>query len=354
MLSHRFHRNDILAMLREPFTLTLRVFALALPLALAWSPALGQQNPCTEFRQAIKATYNFKPSRLSEAEKDAKSSDMDRFWALVKAKKGELLPCLRAAVADSKSDAWFRFDGSNLLISLDPSAMSKAEQVRQYTAVDLNDVHLGIWVGVLAQRGAEGFDVSEAAARWLGYPKAEYYLPRHAAYRVNSLMGAFFIYGSMDEAQATPALLKIASDASHPGREAALAILLYQATPEAFQGLKMANKVGRAARAQTALLESLQNPRRVNPRDKSKTSREEFLNAFNAYMKGDEQPFFRLVSKVPDGERDVVAVLKPEDVSLVRKVRRRMIAKANQHAFEFYKSFTDILMTLVWRPELVK
>jgi hypothetical protein len=39
---------------------------------------------------------------------------------------------------------------------------------------------------------------------------------------------------------------------------------------------------------------------------------------------------------------------------LVRKVRRKMIANANQHAFEFYKTFTDILMTLVWRPELVK
>ena len=61
-----------------------------------------------------------------------------------------------------------------------------------------------------------------------------------------------------------------------------------------------------------------------------------------------------LVSKVPDGEKDVVAVLKPEDLPLVRKVRRMIIAKGNQHAIEYYNSFTEILMAFVWKPELVK
>lgn len=279
---------------------------------------------------------------------------MDRLWDTVRANPGELLPCLRAALADPKTDPWFRFDGSNLLVTIDPSPESKAEQIRRYVAVDLDDVHLGFWVGILAQRGAEGFDVSEAGARWLAFPKAEYYLPQHGAYKIDSLMGAFFIYGSMDEAQATPALLKIASDAGHPAREQALAILLFQATPESFRALKIANKVGRAEKAQSAMLRLLENPRRVKPRDKPKTTREEFLKAFNAYVNGDGRPFQALVSEVSDGERDVVAVLNQEDVSLVRKVRRKMIANANQHAFEFYKTFTDILMTLVWRPELVK
>lgn len=126
---------------------------------------------------------------------------MDSLWDTVRANPGELLPCLRAALADPKTDPWFRFDGSNLLVTIDPSPESKA---------------------------------------------------------------------------------------------------------------------------------------------------------FNAYVNGDGRPFQALVSEVSDGERDVVAVLNQEDVSLVRKVRRKMIANANQHAFEFYKTFTDILMTLVWRPELVK
>jgi hypothetical protein len=60
------------------------------------------------------------------------------------------------------------------------------------------------------------------------------------------------------------------------------------------------------------------------------------------------------VSKVPDGEKDVVAVLKPEDLPLVKKVRRMVIANANPHAIEYYNSFTSILMTMTWKPELVK
>ena len=61
-----------------------------------------------------------------------------------------------------------------------------------------------------------------------------------------------------------------------------------------------------------------------------------------------------LVSAVPDGERDVVAVLKPEDLPLVRKVRRLIISGGNQHSIEYYNSFSKILMTLVWKPELVR
>ena len=340
-------------MLRVRLTPMLRAFAFIMPLLLIPAPVPGQQDSCTEFRQAIKATYNFKPSRLSEAEKDAKSAAMDRFWEMVKAKPAQLLPCLRAAIADPQSDPWFRFDGSNLLVSLDSSTASKAEQVRQYTAANLDDIDPRVWVSVLAQRGAEGFDVSEAAARWLIYPKGDYYLPEHGAKKIDSFQGAFFLFGSMDETLATPALLKIASDAGHPARERALAMLLFQATPESFRALKAANKVARSPKAQEALLMLLSNPRRVEPRAKPKTSREEFLKVFKAYVNGDGKPFLALVSEVSDGERDVVAVLKPEDVPLVRQVRRKLIANANQHAFEFYKSFTDILMTLVWRPEMV-
>ena len=50
----------------------------------------------------------------------------------------------------------------------------------------------------------------------------------------------------------------------------------------------------------------------------------------------------------------MVATLKTEDLPLVRKVRRAFIAAANPHAVEYYDSFTRILMTFVWRPEMVK
>ena len=333
-----------------------RAFILMLLFLFSPNATHAQQAaPCVGFQKAVKATYNFKPSQLkSETESNAKSAAMDRVWEMVKAKPAELLPCLRAALADPQADPWFRFDGSNLLVALDPSPASKAEQVRHYAAVDLGDVNLMDWVSTLARRGAEGLDVSEAGSRWLAYPEATYYLPQHGAQEVDKFLGGIFIFGSMDEAQATPALLKIASSAQHPGRETAISLLLMQATPEAVRGLKALDRASLPAETQAFLRQHLEKPLLIEPRDKPKTTREQFLKAFEAAVKGDWEPFTALVVEVPDGEKDVVAVMKPEDLPLIRMVRRKRIAHANQHAAEYYVSFTQILMTMISRPETTK
>ncbi|HZB43677.1 MAG TPA: hypothetical protein VE360_00465 [Pyrinomonadaceae bacterium] len=322
-------------------------------LTLLAPPAFGrqQQPACAEFQRKLKATYDFKPSRLTEAERDVKSAAMDVFWKEAEGKRGETLPCLRTALGDARSDPWFLFDGANLLVALDPSPASEAVQARQYAAVDLDDVNLAVWVTTLARLGAEGHDVSEAGARWLAHPKATYYLPQHGAYKVERLLGGIFIFGSMDEARATPALLKLAASAAHPGREQAISLLLMQATPEAVEGLKRLDRAGLPPGAQAVLREHLERPRVITPRVKPKTSRARFLKAFERAAAGDWEEFGLLVAEVPDGEKDVVAVLKPEDLPLVRRVRRRMIARANPHAAEYYVSFTQILTTLISRPE---
>ena len=53
---------------------------------------------------------------------------------------------------------------------------------------------------------------------------------------------------------------------------------------------------------------------------------------------------------MPDGERDLVAVATPADLDIIRKVRRRYIARNTQHAIEYYNEFSQILMTLIWKP----
>lgn len=332
-----------------------RIFVLISALIIFPACASSQEkNSCADFQKLVNSTYNFKPARLSETEQNAKSAEMDRFWNAVKAKPKELLPCLRLALADKRADSYFHFDGSNLLVEIDSSHDAKATQVQSYTAVDLDDVDLRTWVTTLAHRGAEGFDVSEAAARWLDYPKATYFLPEHGAYEVKKAEGALFLYGSMDEAQATPALLKIIYQTNNPEREVALWILMSQATPESLRALRQIDSQGFSQKARQSLNTALNSPQLLQPRAKPKTSREEFLRAFQKITQGDVEDFLALVEKVPDGEKDVVAVLKQDDLPLVRKVRRRMIANANPHATEFYNTFTSILMTLVWKPASVK
>ncbi len=330
--------------------LTMMLLVMALPLVAA----AQVKESCSNFQALIKATYNFKPSKLSDSERDAKVAAMDKVWNMAQANPQELIPCLRTALEGPDADRWFRFDGSNLLVSLDPSPESKTIQIRNYTLVDLDNVHLQIWVETLARLGTEGFDVSTAGDRWLKYPHARYFLPRHGAYEVKTFQGALFIYESMEEAQATPALLKIIGQADHPGREHALWILMSQATSESLRALKQLDASAFSARARDNLRALLNSPELIKPRAKPKTSRETFLKAFQGIANGNWSLFFELVSEVPDGEKDVVAVLKPEDIPLVRKVRRLVMANANPHAIEFYKSFTDILMTMIWKPELLK
>jgi hypothetical protein len=323
----------------------------AVSIVLVFSTATpGQENQCTRLQQMLSETYNFRPAKLNEAEQAAKSSAMDHVWEAVKSDPTSLLPCLRAALAAPKADPFFLFDGSNLLLSLDPSENSKVTVIRSYALVDLADVDLRVWVGRLALLGAEGFDISGAAERWLRFPNAFYYLPQHGAYKVTAENGAMFLFGSMDEAQATPVLQKIVADKNHPGREIALWALMNQATPEALRALKDIDSRQFSQKAQSSLNALLKGPRLLEPRKNPKNSREEFVTAFEKLLNGDWSPFLDLVSETPDGERDVVAVLKPEDLSLVRRVRRRIIANANPHAIEFYNSFSSILMTMILKP----
>ena len=313
------------------------------------------KDPCAAFQETIKATYNFRPALLpDEAARNKKSAEMDKVWKEVEAKPNESLPCLRKALEDPAADPWFRFDGSNLLVSLQPTDDSKKLQIKNYAATNLEDVHLMVWVGMLARLGAEGFNVSEPGERWLAFPKATYYLPVHGAAKVDKLLGAIFIFGSMDEAEATPVLLKIASSSTHPGREEAISLLLMQATGQAIVGLKSLNQTTLSPAAQASLQRHLTKPILIVPREKPKTTREQFLKAFNDAARNDWKYFLQLVSEVPDGEKDVVAVMKIEDIPLVRKVRRQMIARANPHAAEYYVSFTQILMTMISRPEMAK
>ncbi|MFY9621181.1 MAG: hypothetical protein WAM70_05235 [Pyrinomonadaceae bacterium] len=332
-----------------------RLMLIFMLLIAACPVAYGQANqPCADFNQLVKSTYNFRPALLSEAEKDQKSAAMDKVWETVKSRRSELLPCLRKALEDPNADQWFRFDGSNLLVSLDPSEASKQTQVKSYAVVNLEDVNLQVWVGTLARLGAEGFDVSKSGERWLAHPTATYYLPIHGAQKVDKMLGGIFIFGSMDEAYATPALLKIANAATHPGRDDAISLLIMQATPEAISGLKKVDTSTLSAQASANLQRHLTTPVLIQLRDKPKTTREQFLKAFNDAAGGNFRYFFQLVGEVPDGEKDVVATLKAEDIPLVRKVRRVIISRANQHAAGYYVSFTQILMTMIWRPEMAK
>ena len=306
---------------------------------------------CDAFQQEIRKTYNFNPAQMDRGQVQAQSQKLDTFWNNVRQSRAKLLPCLRKALNEEHSDSFFNIDGSMLLVDVDPSRASKALQVRKFADANLDGTDLEYWVKTMARRGVEGFDTSAAGAKWLTYPKARYNDSVHGGFPVDSYYGAFFIFGSMDEELATPALLRMINQLDYPHSEKALGILLSQATPAAMNAIRQINIARLPKGTSEGIRNFLDNRKLLKPRANPKLTREEQLIAFQAIVDGNYGPFREMVMKVPDGEVDAVATLLPEDIPLLRRARRASISRCNQHALSDYASFTAILWTLVSKQE---
>ena len=324
--------------------------SLILLILLCGIDAFPQKDKCVELQKLIDKTYNFKPSKLNEQEQTAKSAEMDIVWNKVKSDKENFVPCLKKAMQKTDANNFFVFDASNLIFSFDKSDESKKFLVKSYSKVDLSDVNLAYWLPYVAALGYEGFDTTAAGDNWLRSSVEGFYLPQHGTRKVTKNIGSIVIFGSMDEKFATPALAKIASDEKHPAREIAVYLLAQQTTPEAFRELKSLDKKGFSESVKTAINNFVNNPKILKPREgEPKTTREQYLEAFQELANGKSKKFIELTIEVPDGEKDAVAVLKKEDIPLIRKARRYFAATANPHSPEWYKSFTNILMTMLYK-----
>lgn len=335
------------------------VFKRLLPgslfLLAVFGVATVKAQDCAEFKKSVAQIYGFRPSELTDAQINAKSAEMDVFWNKAKASQKVYLPCLRDALNTPTTDAFFLFDASNLLMSLDPTDDSKRILIKSYAAVSFDDIDPRFWLPRITVLGFEGFDTSAAGENWLRARNPSYTLPQHAGKAVDKRLGAFCIYGAMDESMATPALLKVAATENHPGRTIAIEILLHQLTPASLAGLKSFNRVGLSETVKTNVYTQVNKPVILAGREGApKITRAQYLDAFQQLVSGKTEAFMKLATEVPDGERDAIAVLKPEDIPLVRKARRVFAASANPHAIEWYQSFSKILLAMTSEPAELK
>lgn len=331
-----------------------RVFTFVVVLFVFAAGSISAQASCEDFNKLLDKTYNFKPSKLTSEQIDAKSNELDVVWNQVKTNRN-LIPCLLEATKVRKDDKFFRFNASNLLISISDTEDGRKFLLEAYGEVDLADINLRFWIPYIVTYGVQGLDTSAAGDNWMRFPDPKYYLPQHGTRAVNKSAGAVIIYGSMDEKFATPALAKIANDKVHPGREMAVDLLMQQVTSESIKALIELDQTGISESLRNKIKIFLSAPSLKEKRQgEPKTTREEYLNALNGLVSGKPIPFMELAAKVTDGERDAIAVLKAEDVPLVRKSRRFWASTGTPHAPEWYQAFTDILMAMVWKTELEK
>lgn len=307
---------------------------------------------CIDFQELIDETYDFKPSKLSESQKTAKSAEMDVVWEKVKADQKRLVPCLIAALNAKTANSFFRFDGSTLLFSHDKSESSKKLLIESYSKSEIEDVDPRNWIAYILKFGLDGLDTSAAGDTWLRAKDPRYYLPQHGTLPVDKSVGALAIYGSMDEQFASPALLGIAEQVEHPGREIAVDLLTKLVTDEAFEGLARLDSAALSERSRSVIKKALVDPTFIEKRSGTpKISRAEYLKAFKDMSDGNPSTFMDLTVKAPDGEKDAVAVLQKGDVPLIRKARRVFASTGTPHAPEWYQSFTDILMFILRKEQ---
>jgi hypothetical protein len=319
-------------------------------LVLSWgAPFARCQDACAEFNRLASRVYDFRPEQLKGTTAVRKEKELDAFWATVTKKRQQYLPCLRAAVADPKANPYLRFDCSNLLVRLDPSSASKRLLIQTYLTVDIKLANPRRWLLTMTNLGTEGFDVSAAGERWMKDKNADYYVPEHGDYHMNNFVGSLCIFGSMDEKYATPVLARIAATPKHPGRYSAIAILCDQYTDEAEAALKKLETSDLDAGWKSRIKRHLDEPVVLEARNPPLISRQEYLTAFQAFLKGDSSKFSSLVDRVQDGEHDAVAVLNAGDLPLIRRVRRLFISNDNPHAYSYYNDFTSIIATIYLR-----
>lgn len=325
-------------------------------LLLATLPSLGVElDKCSSFQARVRTVYDFRPSKLNGAARERKAKEMDEVWKLVKADQAALVPCLRAALGAKNADAWFRVDGSALLVEVDPSRESREIQCKHWTLADWKDLDPQPWMSVMANLGALGHDTSAAGKRWLDDDSGAFDVAQHAMH-VDRRPGSFFLFGSLDETIATPALARLARDRKQSGREVALELLASQATPEALKALRAIDLTTFPKKWSAAVEPLLGEPTLLAKRDATASfSREKLLETFRAFLQGNAEP---LDATRADLERHwaehVVGVLKPEDLSLLRQVRRKRMTYLSDEALEDYYEYSLILMTLVWKPEFVR
>ena len=306
------------------------------------------EDQCAELAKLVQSTYDFKPSQLDDPARKAKFAEMDRVWELVKSSPAELAPCLRSLLEADGADPWFCCDGSALLVEVDPSAGAKELQARLWCRAPLADVDLEPWTWTLMSLGAQGLDVSAGGEAWLGAREASFTVAQHAL-TVGPQAAGLFVFGSMDEALATPVLARIAADGAHPGRADALAILSLQATEDALERLRALDLSACDEGDRKRIEELVKKPDLLRPRSGG-PRRDKLLAALQAFVAGQPEALDDLRGLDEHWFEHVASALKDEDLPLLRQRRRKRLLALSDEDLLDYVGYSQVLWAKVWKP----
>jgi hypothetical protein len=210
----------------------------AIPLLVFVSPLASHgQATCSAVRDAEQKTYGFRPSKLSDEEREQKSAAMDSFWNLVK-RSGPARSACFESLLEKQDDGFAAFDEGSLLRSLDHSTQSATIVAHAIARADLADVVAADYIRLALGLAREGVDIEPIAHNYLNSgADARQYLARHGGYRLDRTAGAILLYGALPTDKIDDALSKEVKSDSAETRNSAAMVWSLNLTERSFKGL---------------------------------------------------------------------------------------------------------------------
>src|SRR6202051_1803945 len=209
---------------------------------VAWAMAIGtgvaQAHPptCADLRAQKEKVYGFHLTQLNETQIDAKSKEIDAYWKQLQAAGPEGVSCLEEMLAAETTHHIFQFDAASFLFQLDKSPESLNLVRDAIVQTDFQETDPANYLSLALELGQRGVNIQSLAARLLLFPNAIIHISEHSL-DLDSDTAALFLYGSMDSAQASKALITHLQAQEAFVRAAAAHLLAEQMTEAAFRAL---------------------------------------------------------------------------------------------------------------------
>jgi hypothetical protein len=375
-------------------TILLAVFAVTTGAFSAAScpvlqPASDTPPACEAIRAAKAKTYGFHLSQLTEEQINAKTKELDAFWKQVQAAGPDGVLCIRALLAEEKTDHIFQFDAASMLFPADRSPATLNLIRDSLAQVDFQESDPANYLSLALELGQAGVDIRPLAAKLLLFPNAVIHISEHSL-DLDSDTAALFLYGTMQPSQASSALTALL-DAPEPFvRAAAAHLLAEQMTEEGFRTLSKWDGVAKIDEDfRRNDIRSIMKFQPLNPADYAnpKFTREQVLQtiaslphtqkefdqamatkgaAFDQQMREKKATPQQIAQAVADsfpvyGLADhtsfitsAVATLQPSDFSTIRDARRKSLYNVSDESLAEYLAYTQIMIGMLNRLDLFK
>jgi hypothetical protein len=351
--------------------------------------SLDDRVSCTALNEAKAKVYGFHLSQLNEEQISAKTKELDAFWKQVQLAGPDGVVCIRALLAEEKTDHAFQFDAASMLFPADHSPETLNLIRDSLNQVDFQESDPANYLSLALELGQAGADIRPLAAKLLLYPNAVIHISEHSL-DLDSDTAALFLYGTMEPAQASNALSDQLQAPEPFVRAAAAHLLAEQMTLESFRAL---SKWDGAAKIEEDFrrndIQSIMKYQAPNPADYAnpKFAREQILQtiaalphtqkefddvmstkgaAFDQQMREKKATQQQIAQAVADSlpiygladhtafVNSAIATLKPEDFPTLREARRKALYNVSDESLAEYLAYTQVMIGLLNRLDLFK